>query len=143
MVHFEEYFSWHCQFANPEDCNPPKPFLLSAPCTRPLASCGGLAAMLWFWGAHLLVLVGEGEPLNGVLHGTPTHAAQPVLQLQQLLQHGNSSKRESALLTGGIGGGARGPAIPVSACQGARLHPALSSVEMLIEPKSGMVQWWI
>ena len=41
------------------------------------------------WSAYLLVLVGEGEPLDGVLYCSPSHVSQPVLELQQLLQREN------------------------------------------------------
>lgn len=45
-----------------------------------------LLYVLACWLTHLLVLVGEGEPLNGILYSSSSHISQSVLKLQQLLQ---------------------------------------------------------
>lgn len=86
------------QFDNLRIATHQRPSVCSV-CTA-LVQLRGAVTLARVWGSHLLVLVGESEPLNGVLDSTTAHTAQPVLQLQQLLWHSNSNKAPSALILG-------------------------------------------
>lgn len=86
------------QWENPEEpCNQSKGFwvLVCVSCRQPgwfKKTRWQLPSQPWLCSQstqpHLLVLVGEGEPLNGVLYSSPSHVSQPVLELQQLLERG-------------------------------------------------------